>query len=470
MRKHQIKKEVKKVKKEISTGIVLLAFLIVLPQTYALADWTKYENNPVLDVGPTGSWEDTGVWSPNVLLEGSTYIMWYNGGTEDHYIKIGMATSSDGTTWLRHGDPVLTPEAWEGTQVSSPTVLKIGTTYTMWYCGGSVPQDIGVATSPDGISWTKHIGNPIMNGAEPSVLFDGSTYKMWYSRSDHTIGYATSADGTTWTVHPSAVLTLDFPWESTEVRGPSVLFTDSLYVMHYFGRGIPNYYQIGYAESTDGITWTKPSPDPILNPGPTDSWDDSGVSHPHTVKIGSTFMTWYSGFDGTHQSTPSVSSYYHRIGLVISPTPTLSLTPNTGFACTTVLGSGFSNNSEITITWDGTLMPTVPSPLFTDANGSFTAIVSVPTQNTSGIHTVNATDEPGNWTTATFTVVDMTGPQGPPGEQGPQGDKGDKGDTGEQGPPGGTLGELQFLVNGLTIAASVIAISLATIALFRKRL
>lgn len=157
----------------------------------------------------------------------------------------------------------------------------------------------------------------------------------------------------------------------------------------------------------------------------------------------------------------------------------ITLTPNTGFACTTVVGSGLSNNSKITIRWDGTVIPTVPSPLTTDANGNFIAIISVPTQNSPGPHTVNATDELGNWATATFIVVDMTGPQGPQGPQGLKGDKGDKGDTGAQGlqglqgpqgPPGVTSAELQFLVNGLTMAVSFIAICLAAIALFRKKL
>jgi len=121
------------------------------------------------------------------------------------------------------------------------------------------------------------------------------------------------------------------------------------------------------------------------------------------------------------------------------------LMPSTGFAATTVVGSGFSTNSKITIVWDGTVIPTVPSPLTIDANGTFTAIISVLTQNSPGPHTVNATDESGNWATATFNVVDMTGP------------------------PGVTSTELQFLVNGLTMAVSFIALCLAAIALFRKK-
>jgi len=92
--------------------------------------------------------------------------------------------------------------------------------------------------------------------------------------------------------------------------------------------------------------------------------------------------------------------------------PTLTLTPSSGFAATTVVGSGFSPNSTVSVTWDGTQIPTVPSPLITDANGNFTAIISVPTQNATGAHTVKAIDVLGIKANATFTVVDMTGPQG----------------------------------------------------------
>jgi hypothetical protein len=156
------------------------------------------------------------------------------------------------------------------------------------------------------------------------------------------------------------------------------------------------------------------------------------------------------------------------------------LTPSTGFACTTVAGFGFADNSKITVKWDSSVISTVPSPLTTDANGNFTAIISVLTQTSIGPHTVNATDESGNWATAVFTVVDMRGPQGL------KGDKGDKGDTGAQGPQGlagpqgpqglqgpqgsqGSPGEVPFIVSGLTIAASIIAICLATTALFKKK-
>jgi hypothetical protein len=166
----------------------------------------------------------------------------------------------------------------------------------------------------------------------------------------------------------------------------------------------------------------------------------------------------------------------------------VTLTPSTGFATTTIVGSGFSNNSAITITWDGTTIPTIPNPLITDTTGNFTAMISIPTQTSPGDHTINATDATGTWATATFTVVNMTGPQGlqgPKGEngtQGLQGPQGPKGDTGEQGPigpqgpkgesgtqgPPGNVQEL-LLVVAFPTATSILAICIAVIALLKKR-
>jgi len=151
----------------------------------------------------------------------------------------------------------------------------------------------------------------------------------------------------------------------------------------------------------------------------------------------------------------------------------ITLTPDTGFASTTVVGSGFSENSTVTITWDGTTIPSVPSSVITDATGNFTALISVLTQTAPGVHTVKATDETGNWATATFTVVNMTGPQGPKGdtgEQGPQGLQGPKGENGTQGAQGppGDVQELLIVVAFPTVT-SILAICVAIIALLKKR-
>jgi hypothetical protein len=168
------------------------------------------------------------------------------------------------------------------------------------------------------------------------------------------------------------------------------------------------------------------------------------------------------------------------ITVVVSGTARLALTPNSGFASTTLAGSRFSNNSRVTITWDGTKIPTIPNVVTTDATGNFTALISVPTQTAPGTHTVNATDASGKWATTTFTVVNMTGSQGPAGLQGQQGPKGDtgsqgpqgvKGDTGDTGPPGpaGLSGDTQLALIAFPLVASIVALCIAVVALLRKK-
>ncbi len=130
--------------------------------------------------------------------------------------------------------------------------------------------------------------------------------------------------------------------------------------------------------------------------------------------------------------------------------PTITLTPSSGTAALTVSGSGFLTRASpnVIISWDGIPIPTVPSPLLAP-NGSFTTIITVPSQDAPGAHTVTASTDQGQ-VSATFTVDNRTGASGlrgttglpgPIGPQGPSGaavsgSEGPKGITGDQGPIG----------------------------------
>lgn len=155
-------------------------------------------------------------------------------------------------------------------------------------------------------------------------------------------------------------------------------------------------------------------------------------------------------------------------GFGIKGSADITLVPDTGFASTTVVGSGFAPNSEITITWNGTFISTVPSALTTDQYGNFTTIIGVLTPNDPGNHMVNATDELGNSAEVTFTVIDMTGPQG---EQGLQGETGPQGEQGETGPQGetGSPGAVPLEYVAIPTIPSIAAIVLAAYALVRKK-
>ena len=159
--------------------------------------WEKYGGNPVLEPGETGEWDNAYRGQVALLKDGDLYKMWYSGGGFSGPWHTGYATSSDGLEWSVYaGNPVLqagAPGSWDEQECDASTVLKDGATYKMWYFGcdeGYTVWSIGYATSPDGVNWTKHPANPVLEGTAgqwdesgpvwPRVMQYGPTYKRWY--------------------------------------------------------------------------------------------------------------------------------------------------------------------------------------------------------------------------------------------------------------------------------------------------
>ena len=116
--------------------------------------------------------------------------------------------------------------------------------------------------------------------------------------------------------------------------------------------------------------------------------------------------------------------------------PAITLTPNSGFV-TTISGFGFQYGSVITITCNGTVMPTVPKTIIVDSEGEFTVVLTVPNSN-AATYQIVAVDENEDSASAIFTVPDKTGPAGPTGATGPEGPTGSTGSTGATGSKGAT--------------------------------
>jgi hypothetical protein len=146
------------------------------------ANWSKSSSNPVLAPSSSG-WDNGLIASPSVIKVGSSYMMYYEGQDKTTYTwHIGLATSSDGIVWTRSAsNPVLSPGAsgkWDEFEVRYPSVHYDGSTYRMWYWGRSSIDDIariGLATSTDGVIWTKY-ANPVL-GTSGSGYIPGSVIK-----------------------------------------------------------------------------------------------------------------------------------------------------------------------------------------------------------------------------------------------------------------------------------------------------
>jgi len=297
-------------------GIGLFLLIGVIPSiSFAQIDWLKYSGNPILQAGEHPSWEDEEIRCPIVIMDAGVYKMWYSGqtyvaGLPEDLSRIGYATSTDGFNWTKFAlNPVLdagVPGTWEDGGVDDPTVIKDDGIYMLWYTGVSFPAPlgteegvtgIGYAFSDDGISWTKYSENPVLGPGllgcwddqyvdDATVIKDGDVLKMWYmgfgsNHPDSSIGYANSSDGITWEKYPTPVI--------ENGSEPIVIKKGGIYRMWYASET-----GIQYAMSWDGIVWEKYAL-PVLTKGESGSWDDEVVTDPAVLKDDSTYKMWYAG-------------------------------------------------------------------------------------------------------------------------------------------------------------------------------
>jgi len=311
---------------------VVATTLVATSISFSQTHWTKSPMNPVLQLGPPGSWESSQVFFQSVVRAtvggDSLYVMFYS-GDDDTKFRTGRAVSLDGETWEKDSlNPVLDAGSdtsdWNYWGSWVPRVIWDGSQYMMWYNGAGGPSrffpptwQMGVARSQDGRSWVTDSTNPLdqralhswwTDGAGVgSVLFDGTTYRTWYEGYNSAIpegygaiGLATSADGNHWTRSLSdPVLTPGSPgqWDDKAIGyGDPVVYDSGVYLMWYTGNPTLDLYTagIGLAVSPDGIHWKKYPRNPILSDSAPGSWEED-VFCPSVILDGSVFRMWYSG-------------------------------------------------------------------------------------------------------------------------------------------------------------------------------
>lgn len=268
------------------------------------APWLNSLANPI--VGNA----DGVFFDPCVILDGSTYKMWVAWRTNNN---IAYLTSSDGISWSSPTG-VLSAIAGE-TLVKTPVVVKLGSTYYMWFSGQSASAVwTNYATSPDGITWTR-ITNHCLDGtaaawdskwaAAGAVVWDAanSLWRMWYSggaadlAEPESVGYATSPDGSTWTKYVSNPIfsATGSGWEGYRVAVGSVQIIGGVVYMWYIGYADINTASIGLAKSSDGLTsWVRKTTNPILISVPN-TWTRTAVYKASVIPVGSNYALWYNG-------------------------------------------------------------------------------------------------------------------------------------------------------------------------------
>jgi hypothetical protein len=226
---------------------------------------------PALAPGPIGAFDDSGAMFSCMVRERGRrwlyYIGWNVGTVTPWRTAIGLAhceEQSEALVFQRHSEgPIIALSRGDRYFVTTPCVILADGLWRMWYASGlpwqfASPRALSsyhlcYAESQDGIDWKPTGWVCLSHGHEGevaisrlSVLRDDGVYKMWYSYRGNAfgyrIGYAESPDGLVWTRldHLAGLAHSASGWDSEGTAYPSVFDHGGRRYMLYCGNGYSN--------------------------------------------------------------------------------------------------------------------------------------------------------------------------------------------------------------------------------------
>jgi hypothetical protein len=232
-----------------------------------------HDPEPVLAPGALGTFDDCGVTTSCLVLDGSRWLLFYTGWslgvTVPFYLSVGLAVSEDGGRTFQRASqaPLLDRSSADPYLTASPFVLRDGALWRMWYVSAvgwelqaGQPRHryhLRYAESEDAMRWRRS-GEVAVDFADPGeyafgrpcVTKEGERYRMWFCArgSAYRLAYAESQDGRRWVRDDDAV-GLDPSrngWDSEMIAYPYVFDHDGARHMLYNGNGYGR-TGIGYA-------------------------------------------------------------------------------------------------------------------------------------------------------------------------------------------------------------------------------
>lgn len=188
----------------------------------------------------------------------------------------------------------------------------------------------GLATSnDDGRSFRRFSEAPILPRVDfrhigqgaPCVIIDNGVFRMWHWFAtkwitvdsklfmDYQIGYAESKDGINWNMAKEPCLQPKTALGEFAIARPWVVKRNDEYIMLFSSRRQGLGYRIGQAKSNDGISWNRMEDEDVL-PVSKSGWDADMVCYTSIVNVGQKNFLFYNGNDNGKTGFGVAEIYY----------------------------------------------------------------------------------------------------------------------------------------------------------------
>lgn len=227
-------------------------------------------NKPIMVPGKPGSFDDTGITMTSIVqIDDHTKYLYYCGWnrkvTVSYSLSIGICKVTDDLYYEKlYEGPIMERSIYDPIAVSAPMVIRDGDIFRMWYI--SFP------------SWEEY-GEKL----EPIYV----------------VKQAVSKDGIHWDCNEHICIDSSYPGEA--IGRPWVIKDDGVYKMWFSTRGIEDYrtkdgnhYMIGYAESDNGLDWTR-RPDKFDLPLSDSGWDSEMLEYASVKRFHNKYYMIYNG-------------------------------------------------------------------------------------------------------------------------------------------------------------------------------
>jgi hypothetical protein len=232
-------------------------------------------------------------------------------------VDVDLSNGEEALTYAH--EPSLQPGplgAFDDSGVTGACLVLDDSTRYLYYSGWSLGRTVpfyfyaGCAVSEAHGPFERVSAGPILERndvdpyltASPWVLHEGDTWRMWYVSSvgwtdgpnpqpSYHVKYAESGDGISWSRAGHVCIDFEHPGEYAIGR-PCVRRDDDRYRMWYCYRG--DAYRIGYAESADGLTWIRKDHEFQLT-GPRAGFDVEMQAYPVVEDLRGTPHLLYNG-------------------------------------------------------------------------------------------------------------------------------------------------------------------------------